>query len=247
LKVIGTDIPPMTSVSAASYERRLASESLAAAFGPELSTFTEFASAENERTLANRTILIKDLRGVEKTASLIFVSPEQINYVVPAGLSEGTATIRLIGADGTSIKAEFATIRNLAPAVFSANSDGRGIAAAYVVRVGPGNVQTLEPVTRYDEAEGKFVAVPIDVSKEDESVFLVLFGTAWRNGASLSTTTVTIGGVASQVEYAGRQPNIEGLDQINTRLSPALAGKGDVIVEVRVSGLLANPVHVNIK
>lgn len=247
LSVIGTGIPPMTSVSAASYERRLAPEMLAAAFGPELATLTEFASGENETTLANRSILIKDARGVEKAANLIFVSPAQINYVLPAGLSEGTATLRLIGADGTAIKAEFSGLRNLAPGVFTANADGQGIVAAYIVRVRPGNVQTLEPVTRYDEAAVKFVPVPIDLGTEAESVFLVLFGTGWRNGASLSSVTVTISGVASPVEYAGKQPSMEGLDQINARLPLALVGKGDVIVDVRVSGLLANLVHVSIK
>lgn len=247
LKVIGTGIPPMTSVSAASYERRLAPEMIAAAFGEGLASFTEFASAENETTLAGRSILIKDVRGVEKAANLIFVSPGQINYVLPAGLSEGTATLRLIGVDGTAIKAEFAGLRNLAPGVFAANADGHGIVAAYIVRVRPGNVQTLEPVTRYDEVAVKFVPVPIDLGTEAESVFLILFGTGWRNSASPSGVTVTIGGVGLQVEYAGKQPSIEGLDQINARIPRELVGRGDAVVEVSVSGLVARPVHVSIK
>jgi uncharacterized protein (TIGR03437 family) len=247
LKVIGTGLPPMTSVSAAGYESRLAPEMLAAAFGPDLATFSEFASVENETTLANRSILIKDAQGVEKTADLIFVSPGQINYVIPAGLSEGTATFRLLGADGTSIKAEFARLSTLAPGVFAANANGQGITTGYVVRVRPGNVQTLEPVTRYDQAEGKFVPVPIDLGTEAESVFLVLFGTGWRNAASLSSVSVTIGGVASPVQYAGKQPTNDGLDQINALLPRELAGRGDVTIEVRVSGLPANVVHASVK
>lgn len=246
LTVIGTDIAPMTSVSAASYERSLARESLVAAFSSDLSTFTEFASTENDRALAQRSIVIKDALGIEKTANLIFVSPLQINYVLPAGLSEGMSTIRLIGVDGTPIKAEFARLRNLAPAVFSANADGQGVAAGYVVRVSSGDLQTIEPVARYDEVAHNFVPLPIDVNT-GESVFLVLFGTGWRNGASLTSTTVSIGGVNSQVEYAGKQPTIEGLDQINVRLSRELAGKGDVIVDVGVSGFVANLVHISIK
>ena len=247
LSVTGTDLPTITSVSEASYESRLASDMLAAVFGTNLAQFTEFAQTLTERMLADRSLFIKEVRGVERSAQLIFVSPTQINYVIPPDVAEGPVTIRLATNDGTSVGAQFSEIRRIAPGVFSANSDGRGVASAMIVRVKPGNVQSEEPVAKFDEMLAKFVAVPIDLGPASEIVYLALFGTGWRNSASISTVTVTIGGVACEVQYAGKQPTIDGLDQINVRLARELIGRGDVNVEVRVNGVLANPVLVNIK
>ncbi len=247
LSVTGTDLPKMTSVSAASYEPGLVSEMIAAAFGSELATFTEFALSGLETNLAERTLLIRDARGVEKAAQLIFVSPTQINYVVPSDLSEGPALFKLIGTAGTPIGAQFAPIRRLSPGLFTANADGRGVAAAVIVRVRSGNVQSYEPVARLDEASGKFVAAQIDLGPGSDFVYLALFGTGWRKTASLSTVTVVIGGVPSQVEYAGKQPTIDGMDQINVLLSRELIGKGGAVVDVRIDGNLANLVLISIK
>ena len=37
-----------------------------------------------------------------------------------------------------------------------------------------------EPLARYDTAQNRFVAVPIDLGPEGDQVFLSLFGTGWR-------------------------------------------------------------------
>ncbi|MEP7273399.1 MAG: hypothetical protein ABI882_18005 [Acidobacteriota bacterium] len=247
LSVTGTDLPKITSVSAASYEARLTGNMIAATFGTNLAAFTEFAVSGLETSLANRSVLIKDTRGIEKAAELLFVSPGQINYIVPGDLSEGIATIKLAASDGSAVGAEFAGIRNIAPGVFAANADGRGIAAALIVRVKPGNIQSYEPVATLDEALGRFVARPIDLGPASEVVYLTLFGTGWRNTASIATTTVVIGGITSELQYAGVQPTIAGLDQINVRLSRDLIGRGEVTVAVEVSGVFAKPVNINIK
>jgi uncharacterized protein (TIGR03437 family) len=59
--------------------------------------------------------------------------------------------------------------------------------------------------------------------------------------------TVKIGGMDAEVQYAGRQPEFAGLDQVNVLLPRELAGRGEVDVVLKVDGHAANLVRVNIK
>src|SRR6266478_319800 len=63
------------------------------------------------------------------------------------------------------------------PSMFTLNADGR--AAAYVVRVAPGNVQTIDSV--FTEQGGRIVAKPIDLGPTTDQVYLILYGTGIRN------------------------------------------------------------------
>src|SRR5262249_21173223 len=74
----------------------------------------------------------------------------------------------------------------------------------------------------------KFVPLQIDLGPEAEFVVLTLFGTGWRQFGLLSNTKVTVGGVECPVEYVGKQPTFEGLDQINERVWLSLNGNGNV-------------------
>jgi len=65
--------------------------------------------------------------GVERTAPLIYVSPRQINFEVPAGTALGTATVT-IASNATTLQAN-AAVQAVAPTLFSANSSGSGVAA----------------------------------------------------------------------------------------------------------------------
>src|SRR5437899_2369689 len=57
------------------------------------------------------------------------------------------------------------------------NADG--LAAAYVVRVAPGNVQTIDSV--FTEQGGRIVAKPIDLVCATNQVYLILYGPGIRN------------------------------------------------------------------
>jgi uncharacterized protein (TIGR03437 family) len=49
------------------------------------------------------------------------------------------------------------------------------------------------------------------------------------------------------VLFADAAPGFTGLDQVNVRLSRALAGRGELDVALTVDGLAANLVRVNIR
>jgi uncharacterized protein (TIGR03437 family) len=247
--VTGATRPPIVAVSAASFMPTQASEMISAAFGANLATTTVSATALPLPTrLGGRSIFVRDVNGgMGKIAAMLFVSPTQINYIMPAGLTSGRGDIRLLNESWNEIVSAPIEIRLVAPGVFTANANGEGVPAAVITRVRPGNVQTVEPVARFDEAQKMFVPLPIDLGPETEFVVLSLFGTGWRQVDSAADVVVKIGGIECPLEYVGKQPTIEGLDQMNVRLPRSLAGAGSPIVIINVNGVFANPVQIGIK
>ena len=88
---------------------------------------------------------------------------------------------------------------------------------------------------------------PCHIGCLTDQLYLLLFGTGFRNASSLSNLSVTIGGVTSTVTYAGAQGSYVGLDQANVLISSSLAGKGDVNVVLTVDGKSSNVVTINMK
>lgn len=238
----------LISVSAASFtESTLAPESIAAAFGINLATGTQTApGTELPTQIEGVSIKLIDSAGAERLAPLFFISPAQINFQVGANTASGEALIQATDAAGTTSTGN-ALISGVAPGLFSANSDGQGIAAALVLRVQPDGLQSYELTARYDQSLMKFVSLPVNTAADPEQVFLVLYGTGIRNRSNLSNVSVKIGGIDAQVTFAGAQGEYTGLDQVNIRLAKEFAGRGDVVVELIVDGRMANPVNIYVR
>ncbi len=245
---VGSELPALAAVSAASYAAPLSSEMLVALFGQNLSSASDAASTlPLPASLAGISVIIKDSLQVERPGSLLFVSPAQINLVMPAGVAPGSAMV-MVKDEGNNIRdLGFATMTSISPGVFTANANGRGVPAGAVVRVKPGNVQSYEAILAFDQSQGAYVPIPVDLGPDTDVVVLVLFGTGWRNATSPSNVSVKISDVDCPVEFVGKQPTMEGLDQLNVRLPRTLIGKGDALVQVNVDGKLANVVEIKIK
>jgi len=173
-------------------------------------------------------------------------SPPQLAFEIPPTAAPGIAMITITNSDGT-VSLSSGQVFPVAPGLFSADASGQGIAAAGVLRVEADGSQSYAQVDAYDATQGHYVAIPVDLSSATEQVFLVLYGTGIRGRSSLSGVTVTVGGVNTQVYYAGSQNLIPGLDQINVLLPHSLAGMGNVVVAATVDGQPANHVTVTIK
>jgi len=245
---LSTALSTVANVSAASYiSTSLAAESIVSAFGSGLATATlAAASTPLPTTLAGTTVKVRDSAGTERLAPLFFVSPTQVNYLIPAGTVNGAATVTMTSGDGT-VSAGTVQIASVTPGLFAADASGRGLAAATALRVKADGSQQFEPVARFDAAQNKFVAVPIDLGPETDQVFLLLFGTGIRFRSALSAVTAKLGGVDSQTPFAGAQGDFAGLDQVNVRLSRSLIGRGEVDVALTVDGQTANALKVHIK
>lgn len=238
-----TPSPKITAASASSFRGgSFSPESIVSVFGTQLANTTQAADS------VPLPLLMGGVRvwvgNTTLTASpLYYVSPNQINFQIPAGTPLGSMTIQLFPSGLT----DYVVINRVEPGLFSADSTGKGLAAAVALRIKANGEQVYEPVSRFDPTQNKVVAVPIDLSNTKEQVFLILSGSGWRNRSSLSAVTASVGGTTVEVLYAGLQGDFVGLDQANLRLPNSLAGRGNVQVQLTVDGIAANAVTISIK
>jgi len=241
-----------TSVSAASFRgTQLAPESIAAAFGLNFSTSTQYPPANQQlpTTLAGASVTVIDAMGTPRLAPLFFVSPTQINFLIPRDTAPGNGTISFTNTNGT-VSVGAVNIANVSPGLFTVNASGTGIAAAVALRVKADGSQIYEPIVRLN-AQNQFVPIPIDLGPDlgnaTDQVYLVAFGSGFRFRSSLSAVSTTVGGMAALTSFAGAQPDFAGLDEANILLPRSLTGRGDLEVVLSVDGQMTNPVHIKIK
>ena len=235
----------LTTVSAASYGTTATAESIVVGFGAGLARVTQAVTALPLPTsVGGTTVSVRDSRGTTRQAQLFYVSPQQVNYLVPPGTATGNATITT-AIDGATVATGSVTVTGVAPSVFSANSSGRDVAAALAIRV-RNQVQTVEEVALFNAAEQRFVPRPIDLGPEGDRVFLALFGTGIRGRSALSAVTIRIGTLEIRPEFAGAQQDFAGLDQVNFEIPRSLRGQGDLTITLVVDGQTSNPVTIRI-
>ncbi len=239
----------VASVSAASFAPgSVASESIVAAFGVKLATRVETAATVPlPTTLAGTTVRIRDSFGTERLAPLFFVATDQINYQIPLGVSQGSATVTVTSGDGT-LSTGTLQIARVAPGLFAANSNGQGVPAALALRVKTDGAQVYELVASYDAGQQRYVPLPLDLGPAGEELYLILYGTGARNFSNLANVLAQVGGTSAGVTYVGAVEGLVGLDQLNVGPLPrSLAGRGVVNIAVQVDGQAANVVTVSLR
>jgi uncharacterized protein (TIGR03437 family) len=107
--------------------------------------------------------------------------------------------------------------------------------------------QQFEPVARFDAAQNRFVAVPIDLGPATDQVFLILFCTGIRNRTSLPAVAGRVGKIDARALFAGAAPGFVGFDQVNLSLPRSLAGRGEVDVALSVDNRAANTVRISVR
>jgi len=231
-------------VSAASFlGPGLSPSSIGAAFGVNLATGVEEAQTlPLPFTLAGTTAIIG-----QHPVQLFYVSPQQVNFLMPRfNISAGPATLAITNSRG-EVSLGSLEVVTTAPALFAANGNGQGPAAAVVLRVNPDGTQIYEPVVDYDAGQGAFVTRPIDLGPDGDQVFLILYGTGIHASGGQANVRATVGDLDAEVLFAGGQGQLVGLDQVNLRLPAALAGSGEVRVKLSINDRQANEVVVRIK
>jgi uncharacterized protein (TIGR03437 family) len=199
-------------VNAASYDSVVASGSIAALFGSNLTVQTQSATALPLPTMLGG-VAVK-IGG--RLAPLFFVSPSQLNLQVPNGVGPGSVSIEVLGVGSSSpLSTGTVMIAESAPGVFTIDSSGRGQASAvnsdYTWNGNFGLLQGARP-----EMAGSYVAIfatgigPTVPDGEAAPVDGLAYGTG--------TTTVTVAGQPAPVLFSGLAPGFVGLWQINIQL-----------------------------
>ncbi|MGE0101091.1 MAG: hypothetical protein AB7H86_00575 [Blastocatellales bacterium] len=227
-------VNPEVTVSAADYSvGSIVEKSIVAAYGVQLATGIEIATSQPLPTsLAGTTVKVRDSNGVERLAPLFYVSPDQINYEVPAGTATGPATVMILNGDG------FAAIGSMhvklsAPTIFTNNYSGSGPAAA---------------LDAFTYAPGPFNAT----QSNGQPNILAVFGTGLGGDATevsgdvSGSVTTRLNGNVIVTAYAGNAPGYVGLNQYNIIL-PEGIGTGTYSLTFARGGVTSNTVTISIR
>ncbi|MDQ6675673.1 MAG: hypothetical protein M3Z09_00085 [Acidobacteriota bacterium] len=161
--------------------------------------------------------------------SLLYVSPTQINAVLPGGIN-GFLKLAVQTPDGAHSVNVF--IDAARPAIFTANQSGAGAAAALNAR----NGQLVSPANAVQ-------------ANDYVEIFLTGLGaTTPKDGldAAVQVPAVTIDGVNCPVSFAGAAPGFAGLDQINCAVPQGISPNPAAVVIVSSGGRSSNPASLAI-
>jgi uncharacterized protein (TIGR03437 family) len=237
VRVTVAEASPLVTVNAADFRQGpVAPEAIVAAFGLGFAVRAEAASTVPlPLELSGTKVFVNG-----EAAPLFFVSPTQVNFVIPATTIHGTASIVIVSPAGQYSFGQV-MVNLAAPAIFTRDSSGSGEAAAQAT---PDGVNYQPP--------------PFDILLNGRANILLLFGTGIRRAPAANpgdangiaeSVTATIDGIPAPVSYAGAQGNFSGLDQLNIEFPTSLAGgpQRSVPVLITVNGLTANMVMITIK
>ena len=112
-------------VSAASYRPLVAPNSLASIFGSNIANSTTTAQLDANKQLPTQLAGVTvQINGT--AASLLYVSPGQINFLVPPGTVLGTAQVSLQPTPGATPILSTMQVGIVAPGLFSQDATGTG-------------------------------------------------------------------------------------------------------------------------
>lgn len=217
----GAAFGQMTVVNGASFNSNqpMAPGSFATVFGQNLcgqtATGNWIAPGQLPTTLGNCSMIVNGM-----AAMLYYVSPGQINFIVP-NIGPGMANITV--NNGAQTQSGSMMVGRAGPGVFAMNGMGMGQGAML-----HGTLWSAGPFSTTTNGE----TTPVSM---------------YVTGLDLSTApVVSIGGMPAEVTWYGNAPGYAGLQQININLPAGVAGVGRVPVTVTSDGQTSNVTFMTI-
>ncbi|NBO63486.1 MAG: hypothetical protein EBU88_01325, partial [Acidobacteria bacterium] len=179
-----------------------------------------------------------------QAAGLLYVSPDQINFLIPTGLEPGVASVVITTVDGATLRTEI-EVAPVSPALFAADGTGRNapVGIAQVYRRSDLVVQSL-----FDDAPGADRSSParLEPVDGDSEMTLVLYGTGIRGYGDLNRVRAIIGDVEVPVDSVKPDPDSPGIDQLQVRLPDSLVGSGRIGLTIHIQGVgFSNSLVIN--
>ncbi|HEX8845689.1 MAG TPA: IPT/TIG domain-containing protein [Pyrinomonadaceae bacterium] len=179
---------------------------------------------------SGRTEAEASARGVRvtlegRTVPVLSFSDSQINVYVPEAAGTGVGSI-VVYVNGNVTAADDVTVVNDNPGLFTYAQNGAGEGLALLV------------------SGMQYTRGPFSAKTAGQSTVIALFGTGWRNSLPV---TVSIGGQAANVEYAGPSGGFNGLDQINVQIPGGVTGQVPVVVTNKSGATSRTDVIVSLK
>jgi uncharacterized protein (TIGR03437 family) len=204
-------------------------------YGTGLAKSAQTAAPPYPATLNGVTVLVNN-----KQAPLYFVSPGQINALVPYATQGPTATI-VVQSGAASSNTVTVPVAATAPGVFSQDTSGGGPGA--ILHADFSLVNAANPATA-----GETVLIFLTgMGAVDPAV---TDGTA-GGGSTLSRATsqvvVLVGGQPGTVAYNGLAPGFPGLYQINVTLPGFLPATGSLPLAIQTANAFHDQVDIAIR
>jgi len=206
--------------NAASFDALVAPNVISSLFGEFLSNGSQAAPPGGPVTRLNSvTVTVGNI-----PALLFFVSPRQINFLMPPTAGTGRTQVVVTNAGVPNQSPYPVDIDLAAPGIFAFGQRGEGQGAILVAGTG------LLARASGEQSRAPRVGEAIEI-----------YGTGYGAGA-----TVTIGGVAGEVLFAGPAPGFPGLAQLNTRVPAGAAAGAEIPVRITMSGRQSNTVTMGV-
>jgi uncharacterized protein (TIGR03437 family) len=196
--------------------KAIAPDSNAVALGGALAFTTQQAPKDNNTfptTFGGTTVTVNGRR-----AQITFVSPTQVNFIVPPQTEVGTAEVVVTNEEGFQSRGTVAVLR-AAPGIFTKSGDGQG--EGVVLNANMQGSGTFDP--------------------SDGQLRLIIFTTGVRHATQV---TATAGGRALTVESFMASPDMPGMDEVRVLVPADLRGAGTVNLVVRADNRDSNPVTI---
>lgn len=214
----GPNVARITPAAAATFPLVLAPRMIVSIYGDALANGIASATAQPlPTTLSDVQVSINGA-----SLGLLYVSPTQINAVLPAA-TVGLVPLTIQNSAGKQVVNLW--LEAAFPAVFTQNQSGSGLASV-LNGLNQSTITTSNPLHAGDYAE----------------IFLTGLGVA-SLGSNVHAT-VAIGGADCPVSYAGPAPGFTGLDQINCQVPSGVSASQPVPLMVTVGSRASNVVTV---
>ena len=234
--------PPQISaggiVNAASFTAPLARCGLASLFGTNLAdTPASAPSLPLPTTLGGAQVVVNGA-----AAPLIYVSPSQINFQVPCEMPLNGAVGVYVTNGGGMSTAQSATIAPYAPGVFTYARTATAM-DPIIVHVDNSLVTPTKPANPgevlivYATGVGNLNHMPVTGAASPTSPL----------SAAVDLPTVTVGGAAASVAFAGLTPGFVGLVQINIQLPSTYPAGSSLPLVVSFAGAASPAVNLAVQ
>jgi uncharacterized protein (TIGR03437 family) len=230
-------------VSAAGFQSHvpLAPGSMISVFGERLAEATEGASALPLPAQMGSTRLVMGGR----VLPLLFVSPNQINALVPDGIEFNTRHQLLVQRANTYARPVSLDVGPAQPAVFPVGGGSRQ-GHVYWVRTGEPAPALASPPAPARDGD-VLIAYAAGLGATSPAVAAGDPAPGSPLARVVDQVQVTIGGVEAPVDFAGLAPGFAGLYQVNTRV-PAGVAPGDAVeLRIGVSGQTSPAVTIAVR
>jgi trimeric autotransporter adhesin len=230
-------------VNAASFARQapLAPGTLVSVFGLKLAA---------SQAVATKLPLPVDLGGSSLfiagvQAPLLFSSDGQVNALIPYGIQVNAGQQFVISRGNSLSVAQGLTMSAAAPGVFSTDGSGKGQGHIYVAHAD--FTQTLADAGHPAKAGDFIVIYCTGLGEVTPPVTAGAPAPFDHLTHTENPVTVTIGGVAAQVQFAGLTPGFAGLYQVNVVVPKGVTPGAALVLSIIGSGQVSSPVTMAVQ